>query len=642
MEGSGPTTQGHIFPDLTALSVASYGTKAETVYTYQIRAVNESGTGGAEAAGTESDSSQANPGIPLHAPTGVTVSYSPASTTFTISWDAHSETSADFEVRGTGPVGVVLSMTAVAGATSSTIQSDRFGQFEFEVRARNNFGPWSESVTVEATASPFTEASMTREADENAPASSNVGQPVVVAATGYDNVTYSLSGSAGFVINSATGQITVVGDGAGPGTYPVKVTASLTKVRATSDSAVNVIITVTSVGPLFQLAKLAPIGGDEDNAGNAVAVDDESRVIVVGAKGANRVYLYDRIRDYTPAILEASDSPTEFGLTVAVDGDTVVVGSKSNQVYVFTKPEDGWPDDSTAINETAILTDSDTATGDGFGESVAISGNTIVVGAAMRDDTTTTPTTSDVGEAYVYVRPATGFWATTSAETATLKAPTATRAASDQFGGSVAIDVDNVVVGASGAEKAYLFVTPVGGWTGAPEPKVTMEGYEAEDGDDFGWSVDIDEFTIVVGEPQATGGPGAVHVFDINGAQTEKLQGLGADPGNRFGYSVAVSGEYIVVSSGSQSDNDNAGSVQVFRGSDCDGTPCVLLASDGEAGDLFGLPLDGTGAEWSGSPIAIDGGLMVVGASSYDHQQGNDRGAAYVFGRLHRVSTRGS
>ena len=134
------------------------------------------------------------------------------------------------------------------------------------------------------------------------------------------------------------------------------------------------------------------------------------------------------------------------------------------------------------FNQYVVLTASDTAANDFFGESVAISGNTIVVGAPSRDENGL----NNVGGAYVYVKPDTGFSATTNAETAALQAPTSTRAIGDHFGFTVAIDGDNVVVGTYGgndasgvlgAEKAYLFVKPVGGWTGALEPAHTLEGF---------------------------------------------------------------------------------------------------------------------------------------------------------------------
>ncbi|GIW41370.1 MAG: hypothetical protein KatS3mg076_1947 [Candidatus Binatia bacterium] len=149
------------------------------------------------------------------------------------------------------------------------------------------------------------------------------------------------------------------------------------------------------------------------------------------------------------AELTASDGAAGdfFGYSVALDGDTMVVGARFDDIganthqgsaYVFVKPGTGWVD----MTETAKLTASDGAAGDEFGRSVAISGDTAVVGAPGK------------GSAYVFVEPATG-WAGNLTETAKLTA-------SDGVGGfSVAIDSDTVVVGAPGYESggsAYVFV----------------------------------------------------------------------------------------------------------------------------------------------------------------------------------------
>ena len=82
--------------------------------------------------------------------------------------------------------------------------------------------------------------------------------------------------------------------------------------------------------------------------------------------------------------LTASDGANgdQFGSSVAIDGDTVVVGADdahrlNGAVYEFVKPPTGWR----AMTQTAVLTASDEQLGDAFGVSVAISGDTIVVGA---------------------------------------------------------------------------------------------------------------------------------------------------------------------------------------------------------------------------------------------------------------------
>ena len=655
MGTSDGNTVTYTIPELKSIEVVP-GDPAplenDFVYTIKIRAVNNSGDMGAETSGLESDEVKANPGLPLAAPKNVTASYNPATGAFTIGWDAYNRAlfKPDFEVLGTGPRGVSLRVTAVTVLGDSPvipdsveIVTDLFGDYTFVVKAREDFGPWVESVTVSETTSPFAEASLTREVDENAPAGSNVGKPVVVAAIGFD-VTYSMSGNSAFTIDPATGQITVEDATPSPEKYRVKVIASMSKGEALSDGSIDVTITVTTSGPWLELAKLTPIGSADHRAGNAVAVDGDTGVIVIGAKDAGRVYVYESLHDFSPAILVPIDTTTsQFGLTVAVDGDTVVVGSKAKRVFVFTKPDTGWPDpvpggaSPTTMSETAVLTASDTADSgttpndQGFGEAVAISGDTIVVAAGFRDKTGT----DNIGGAYVFVKPDDGWAAAT--ESATLQGPTTNteatlnRATDDFFGRSIAIDGDNVAVGAPGKETAYLFVKP-GGWTGAVEPTATLNGKGTVDGDGFGWSIDIDGSTIVVGEHQNNTGPGAAYVFTGSGSswkQTAELSGLGADLGDEFGYSVAVSGDYIAVARRSQPDNDNAGSVEVFQKSETAATPYVLLASDGGADDRFGQAFVDTQGIWDGRPIAMDGNLLVVGATF---------GAAYVFTPVTRPS----
>ena len=83
----------------------------------------------------------------------------------------------------------------------------------------------------------------------------------------------------------------------------------------------------------------------------------------------------------------------EFGISVAIDGDTVVIGATGagtgGAVYVLRTSDGG----ATYV-EVAKLTASDAASGDRFGDSVAIDGNTVVVGAYFKN--------SESGSAYVF------------------------------------------------------------------------------------------------------------------------------------------------------------------------------------------------------------------------------------------------
>src|SRR5262249_44921930 len=140
----------------------------------------------------------------------------------------------------------------------------------------------------------------------------------------------------------------------------------------------------------------------------------------------------------TGALLSTMDNPCRaaldsFGVAVAVSGNTVVVGSylddtganDSGQVYVFNASSGAL---LTTLNNPSPGTD------DYFGYSVAVSGNTVVVGA-YQDDTGAT----DSGQAYV-------FNAVTGALVATLNNPSP--ATGDFFGYSVAISGNLVVIGA--------------------------------------------------------------------------------------------------------------------------------------------------------------------------------------------------
>lgn len=115
-------------------------------------------------------------------------------------------------------------------------------------------------------------------------------------------------------------------------------------------------------------------------------------------------------------------SDDDFGYTVAISGDTVVVGDPSGgsqsqgTAYVFVKPASGWAN----MTQTAELTASDASAKSNFGDAVAIDGDTVIVGA----DNQTVQNQSNVGEAYVYVKPASGWVDAT--QTATLLPRSAT------------------------------------------------------------------------------------------------------------------------------------------------------------------------------------------------------------------------
>ena len=341
-----------------------------------------------------------------------------------------------------------------------------------------------------------------------------------------------------------------------------------------------------------------------------------------------------------------------FGTSVAISGDTVVVGTGSGSAYVYSKPSDGWADTS----EGSELTASDGSYDDQFGESVAVSGNTVVVGAYLAD---LDDDEENFGAAYVFTRPS-GGWEDTS-DSVKLTAPDGARGR--EFGQSLSMTGDTLVIGApySGYRTAfgtyreareaedkspylgsmYVYTRPETGWADAASP-VKLTAPNGIPWTRFGWSVSVSSDAIAVGEPYSRrsrepGGyeysSGAAYVFAkpsegwSSTAEHRELPMPDIMPYDHYGSSVFTSGEVVVV--GARDDDNenglNAGSAYLFR-MPTDGwasvtplpDPVTLRAFDGPAGDRFG------------HSVAVDGEMLVIGVPG-DHDRVT--GAAYVFVR---------
>ncbi|EJK71063.1 hypothetical protein THAOC_07530, partial [Thalassiosira oceanica] len=141
----------------------------------------------------------------------------------------------------------------------------------------------------------------------------------------------------------------------------------------------------------------------------------------------------------------------------------------------------------------------------------------------------------------------------------------------------------------------------------------------------FGWNVAIYEYTIVTGAPGDESNSGSAHVFVQNGEQwthQAKLLALDGAANDRFGWSVAIYEDDIVVSAWSDDDNGfGGGSAHVFVRSGEQWThQAKLLAPDGAENDFFG------------ESVAINKNTIVFGAPR-DDDNGSDSGSAHVFVR---------
>ena len=315
--------------------------------------------------------------------------------------------------------------------------------------------------------------------------------------------------------------------------------------------------------------------------------------------------------------IQANDN---FGYSVAISGDTAVVGAhyedtggtSAGAAYVFTRSGTTW-------TQQQKIQATDKQAGDFFGYSVAIDGDTAVVGAQAEETGAT-----DAGSVYIFTRSGTTW-------TQQQKIQASDKEASDLFGHSVSIDGDTVVVGANGedtgganAGAAYVFTRSGTTWT--QQQKIQASDLQASDS--FGTSVSISGDTVVVGAyREDTGGAdaGAAYVFTRSGTtwtQQQKIQASDLQASDLFGQSVSISGDTVVVGAYSEdTGGSDAGSVYIFTRSGTTWTQQQKIqASDPEAEDTFG------------NSVSIDGDTVVVGAQ-YEDTGGTSAGAAYVFTR---------
>jgi len=355
------------------------------------------------------------------------------------------------------------------------------------------------------------------------------------------------------------------------------------------------------VGAPWESSSATGVGGDESD--NSASMAGAAYVFVrSGGNWGQQAYL-------KASNTEAGDW---FGASVAISGDTVVVGayleassaSDAGAAYVFVRSSGDW-------SQQAYLKASNTGAVDYFGVSVAISGDTVVVGAPLEDSSATgvdgdgdDNSVPDAGAAYVFLRSG-GNWS----QQAYLKA--SNTGAGDNFGWSVAISGDTVVVGApwedssatgvngngdgnsaTNAGAAYVFGRSGGVWSQQAYLKASNTGM----GDFFGASVAVAGEAVVVGAPyedsSATGvnGDGGDDSASLAGAayvflrsrgvwrQQAYLKASNTGAGDSFGVSVATSGGTVVVGAyyeassatgvnGDGSDNSasNAGAAYVFK-----------------------------------------------------------------------------
>ncbi|HEX7260423.1 MAG TPA: FG-GAP repeat protein, partial [Luteolibacter sp.] len=240
-----------------------------------------------------------------------------------------------------------------------------------------------------------------------------------------------------------------------------------------------------------------------------------------------------------------------FGSATALDGDTAVVTAQlAGRAYVFTRDGSLW-------SLQAEVLPVDGKSGDEFGNSVDLDGDTLIVGSWKADASGT----GDHGSAYVFQRSG-----QTWSQQAKLTAPTPV--SSGQFGYSVSLEGDEVLVGSSQGG-AYLFRKTTGVWQFDSQLIGGPSAYG------FGISVALDGDTMLIGAPYeavgVTAQVGAAYVFTRGLGtwnQTLKIASPTAATEEHFGQTVALDGDIAVIGaphpdySGAQTDR---GAVAIYH-----------------------------------------------------------------------------
>ncbi len=307
-------------------------------------------------------------------------------------------------------------------------------------------------------------------------------------------------------------------------------------------------------------------------------------------------------REFTQSqILTASDGVVGngFGTGLAVDGDTLLVSSSfadpGGKAYIFARNSSGnWL-------EVTPLVGNDTVSGDGFGNAVALEGNTAVVAAYSHDMNVVND--DDEGAVYIFTRDGAGLWT----QWQKLTVPVALPQPETYFGFGLDMDADRLVITASGTNTAYIF------------RRNSSQLWQIED--DFAqpsvWGVAIEGETLLIGDANENANTGSVSVYQIQAGGWQFVQKLTASDGKAdefFGSTVELQNGQAFIQA---SNGDASGAVYVFT----------------ENGGIWSqtqkiVPNDPDPSQSFGIEMSIDDQTLALG-SPYDT---NEDGSVYIFG----------
>jgi len=443
-------------------------------------------------------------------------------------------------------------------------------------------------------------------------------------------------------------------------------------------------------------------GTTSDNFGLSVSIEGENVIISTGTNsptfspGNGSIYFFERqaigIDNWSEDIKFSYSDPASldyFGISVDVSGDVAIVGAsldddngfESGAAYLFGK-DVGGTDNWGLIKK---LLASDGTSDDRFGNSVSISGSTVIVGAFRDSDIET-----DNGSAYIFSQNTGGInnWGqakklvpgnntfrtkfgssvSISGNMAVVGTPNdningvesgsayifsrdmggsnswgqvkqltnSDNGFDQRFGGSVSIDSDMVIVGAPDHDAAYLYGQNAGGINNWGEVKKVVNNIISDS--NFGTSVSISNDLVIVGAPgddDINFNSGSAVLFDRNfggannwGLLKKLVASDGGEFNHQFGHSVSIDNHIAIVGSSW----DGGSNEPTFE----NGTAYIFIKDEGglnnwgEKDKL--LASDGNDDDLFGQSVAISNDVIVIGAPE-DDDIGSTSGSAYIFGQ---------
>jgi len=331
-----------------------------------------------------------------------------------------------------------------------------------------------------------------------------------------------------------------------------------------------------------------------DDFGNSVSVAGDR--VLIGAvqddttgNDSGRAYLFDAV---TGNLAQTFDNPSPgvndlFGISVSVAGDRVLIGAfgddttgnGSGRAYLF---------DAVTGNLVRPFDNPSPFPSDGFGRSVSVAGDRVLIGAHLDDSTMV-----NTGKAYL-------FDAVTGNLAQTFDNPSPN--SNDGFGFSVSVAGDRVLIGAASDDatgnnsgRAYLFDAVSGNLVH------TFENPSPDAIDAFGESVSVAGDRVLIGADtdDTTGNnSGRAYLFDaISGNLVQTFDNPSPDANDLFGISVSVAGNRVLIgANGDDTTDGNSGRAYLFTvvpaNDDRDAAQQIDLGQF--SGSLVGATPDGT------------------------------------------------